>query len=222
MFHSLRFRLPALFLAGIALTGVVAAAIAFGLFQNYTQDQARRELRREAAGLTQLYSEQARKAQEQDKPPPFFAARKLEAASGNRLFYVGLPFFSGQGSGLKRLPKTAVDWEAIQQGKVLEFHLVPPGEKRKFLAVAHPLYLEKSGPPFGALVVATAQTELRDRLVTTARATRARAPGGSDRDHGPCLVPLGPDHEAGAAAGEGGRRSRRGQVRHDGRSGGGG
>jgi len=166
VFRSLRFRLPALFLAGIVLTGVLAAAIAFGLFQNYTQQQARRELRREAAGLTQLYSEQALKAQEHNKAPPLFAAGKLEAASGNRLFYVGLPFFSGQASGLRRLPRSAVDWPAIQQGKTVEFHFVPPGETKKFLAVAHPLYLEKSGPPFGALVVATAQTELRDRLVT--------------------------------------------------------
>jgi signal transduction histidine kinase len=166
MFHTLRFRLPALFLAGIALTGVLAAAIAFALFQDYTQDQARRELRREAAGLTQLYAAQALKAQEHDNPPPFFAASKLEAASGNRLFYVGLPFFSGRESGLRRLPRSAVDWPAIQSGKTLEFDFVPPGETRKFLAVAHPLYLEKSGRPFGALVVATARTELRDRLVT--------------------------------------------------------
>jgi signal transduction histidine kinase len=166
MFRSLRFRLPALFLAGIALTGVVTAAIAFGLFQDYTQDQARQELRREAAGLTQLYSAQAVRAQEQDRPPPFFAAKKLEAASGNRLFYVGLPFFSGQESGLRRLPTSAVDWPALQRGETLEFHFVPPGEKKRFLAVAHPLYLENRGDPFGALIVATAQTALRDRLVT--------------------------------------------------------
>ena len=31
MFRSLRFRLPALFLVGIALTGLVSTAIAFGL-----------------------------------------------------------------------------------------------------------------------------------------------------------------------------------------------
>ncbi|MEP6908957.1 MAG: HAMP domain-containing sensor histidine kinase [Actinomycetota bacterium] len=166
MFHTLRFRLPALFLAGIALTGIVATAIAFGLFQKYTQDQARKELRREAAGLTQLYVEQANERQKQNKPPPFFAARKLEAASGNRLFYVGVPFFSGQGSGLKRLPNSIVDFNAILKGKVVEFHFVPPGEHRTFLAVAQPVFLEKNGPPLGGLVVATAQTELRDRLVT--------------------------------------------------------
>ncbi len=163
MFRSLRFRLPALFLAGIALTGVLAALIAFGLFQDYTQDEARRELRREAAGLTQLYAEQAVRAQEEGKPPPFFAAKKLEAASGNRLFYVGLGFFSGEQSGLKTLPQNTIDWK---QGKILEFRFVPPGETKKWLAVAHPLYLEKDGPPFGALIVATAQAELRDRLVT--------------------------------------------------------
>jgi signal transduction histidine kinase len=163
VFRSLRFRLPALFFAGIVLTGVLAVAIAFGLFQDYTQDQARRELRQEAAGLTQLYVEQANKTQEQNKPAPFFAAKSLEAASGDRLFYVGLPFFSGRQSGLKTLPSNTIDW---QDGNVIEFRFVPPGEKRTFLAVANPLYLEKGGPPLGSLIVATPQTELRDRLVT--------------------------------------------------------
>jgi signal transduction histidine kinase len=170
VFRSLRFRLPALFFAGIVLTGVLAVAIAFGLFQDYTQDQARRELRQEAAGLAQLYADQANKAQEQGKLPPFFAAKSLEAASGDRLFYVGLPFFSGQQSGLKTLPQKTIDWK---EGKVIEFRFVPPGERKKFLAVAYPLFLEKGGPPrgepvlpIGSLIVATPQTELRDRLVT--------------------------------------------------------
>ena len=110
MFRSLRFRLPALFLAGIALTGLVSTLIAFGLFRNYTQSQARKELRREAAGLTQLYAEQARRTQERGTQPPFFAARRLETASGNRLFYVGVPFFSGQTTGCGRLPQSAVDF----------------------------------------------------------------------------------------------------------------
>jgi two-component system sensor histidine kinase BaeS len=165
MFRSLRFRLPAFFLAGIALTGLVSALIAYGLFRNYTQDQAKRELRREAAGLTQLYVEQALKAQEQDNPPPFFAARKLEAASGDRLFYVGQPPFSGQNFGLKRLKQSTVNFPALLSGKVLEFEFVPPGETRTFLAVAEPFYLEKSGPPFGGLVVATPKAQLRDQVV---------------------------------------------------------
>jgi signal transduction histidine kinase len=169
MFRSLRFRLPALFLAGIALTGLVSTVIAFGLFRNYTQSQAQRELRREATGLTQLYAAQANRAQEQDKAPPFFQAGKLEAASGNRLFYVGLPFFSGQASGLRRLPKGAKGYPeasaTIQSGETVEFEFTPPGETRNFLAVAHPLYLEEEGPPFGALVVATPQAQLQDQAI---------------------------------------------------------
>jgi two-component system sensor histidine kinase BaeS len=163
--HSLRFRLPALFLAGIALTGVVSTLIAFGLFRNYTQNQAREELRREAAGLTQLYAEQARKSQEKGTQPPFFAAKKLERASGDRIFYVGLPFFSGQASGLRRLPQSAVDFAAIQQGQTIEFTFTPPGERRTFLAVAHPLYLDPNADPFGGLIVATPQAQLSDQAM---------------------------------------------------------
>ena len=163
MFHSLRFRLPALFLAGIALTGLVSTLIAFGLFRNYTQSQARKELRREAAGLTQLYAEQAVRSQEKGTAPPFFAASKLERASGNKLFYVGTPFYSGQSSGLHRLPQTAVDFQAILQGKTIEFEFTPPGEHRTFLAVADPLRLDKNADPFGGLVVATPQAQLSNQ-----------------------------------------------------------
>jgi signal transduction histidine kinase len=166
MFRSLRFRLPAFFLAGIALTGLVSTLIAFGLFRNYTQSQARKELRREAKGLTQLYVDQALKRQESGTgPPSFFAASKLEAASGNRLFYVGVPPFSGQQTGLKQLPQSAVDFPALLRGEILEFEFTPPGEHRTFLAVADPFILEKGSPPFGGLVVATPQTQLSNQVV---------------------------------------------------------
>ena len=164
MLRSLRFRLPALFLAGIALTGLVSTLIAFGLFRNYTQNQARDELRREAIGLTDLYAEQARRTQEKGTSPPFFAASRLEKASGNRLYYVGAPFFSGQNSGLRHLSPSALDFNAILRGKTLEFEFTPPHEHRTFLAVAHPLYLDKGGPPFGGLVVATPQAQLSSQV----------------------------------------------------------
>jgi signal transduction histidine kinase len=164
MFNSLRFRLPALFLVGIALTGLVSTLIAFGLFRNYTQSQAKQELRREAAGLTELYAVQAQRSQERNtRPPGFFAARKLEAASGNRIFYTGLDIFSGQAAGLTKLPRSAVDWPALQRGKTVEFEFTPPGEDRNFLAVAHPLYLE--GEPVGALTVATPEAQLSDQAM---------------------------------------------------------
>ena len=40
MTGSLRFRLPALFLLGIVLSGIVAALIALRLFQSYTREQS--------------------------------------------------------------------------------------------------------------------------------------------------------------------------------------
>jgi signal transduction histidine kinase len=165
MFRSLRFRLPALFLAGIALTGLVSTLIAFGLFRNYTQSQARKELRREAAGLTDLYAEQARRSQESGTKPPFFAARRLEKASGNRLFYTGLDIFSGQAAGLTKLDGERFDFPAVQQGRTIEFEFTPPGEDRNFLAVSHPLYLERDSPPVGALTVATPEAQLSDQAM---------------------------------------------------------
>jgi signal transduction histidine kinase len=163
MFSSLRFRLPALFLAGIALTGLLSTLIAFGLFRDYTQDQAKKELRREAAGLTDLYAEQARRSQESGTEPPFFAARRLEKASGNRLFYTGLDIFSGRATGLTKLPRSAVDWPALERGETVEFEFTPPGEDRNFLAVSHPLSLE--GEPVGALTVATPEAQLSDQAM---------------------------------------------------------
>jgi signal transduction histidine kinase len=165
MFRSLRFRLPALFLVGIALTGLVSTAIAFGLFQDYTRDRTISELHREAAGLTALYAKQAQKSFDQDRPPPSFQAKELERASGNRLFYVGAPAFLTQESGLRRLPQSSVDWPALVRGRVLRFDFTPPGESHEFIAVARPLYFKNHELPFGALVVAAPKTELRDRLV---------------------------------------------------------
>jgi signal transduction histidine kinase len=170
MFRSLRFRLPALFLAGIALTGLVSTAIAYGLFQEQIRDRTLSELRREAAGLTALYEGQARRALEQDRPPPTFQAKQLERASGNRLFYVVAPVFLGQESGIRQLPVSSVDWPALLQGRVIQFEFTPPGEKTKLLAVGRPLYPveERSEDidPLGALIVATPTTELRERLMT--------------------------------------------------------
>jgi len=79
--NSLRFRLPALFLAGIALSGLVTSLIALRLFQDYTRTASLNELRREARGLAQLYAESAVRAVDEEKAAPAFAASKLEAAT---------------------------------------------------------------------------------------------------------------------------------------------
>jgi signal transduction histidine kinase len=163
MFGSLRFRLPALFLLGIALAGIVAALIALRLFQDYTRDQTYSELRREAAGLSRLYSESALRAADAGEQAPDFAAANLEAATGDTLYYVGSYPFPGQDAGLKRLPAEAIDPRLRNLERQITFEFGIGG--RRYLAAAAPFRLEPGAESFGALVVAARRTELRDQWV---------------------------------------------------------
>ena len=162
MFRSLRFRLPAFFLAGVALAGIVSTAIAVQLFQQHIRSQSLSELKREARGLTDLYQEAALNSIDEGRSAPNFAAKELERATGTRLFYVGAPVFFRHGSGLRELTRDQVDqsrWQTLVDGtKVISFDFTPPGEKKAFLAVGQPLQLK--GQNFGALVVAKEKTEL--------------------------------------------------------------
>jgi signal transduction histidine kinase len=70
---------------------------------------------------------------------------------------------SAQGFGLKRLNPCPVN---PQSERAVRFEFTPPGAKRSYFAVAHPLRLEGKGPAFGVLVVAKPRAELSDRLNT--------------------------------------------------------
>ena len=158
--RSLRFRLPALFLLGVVLAGIVTAVIAIRLFQDYTEDQTIGDLRRQATGLAALYESQAVQSVDEGTAPPRLAAPKLEQATGTRLYYVGVQIFPGQISGLRELSRAEAGLEALpERTTIIEF--TPPGEDRIFLAVAQPI--ELGGETFGALVVAKPKAELRDR-----------------------------------------------------------
>jgi signal transduction histidine kinase len=165
MFRSLRFRLPALFLAGAALAGVVSTIISIGLFQDYTEDRLRAELRREARGLTILYAEEAERAIGAGGTTLRLsrATRRFEQASGSQIYYVGLRIFFSQGSGLRALPEDTVQWK---DGGIRTFEFTPPGAKRRFLAVSSPLRLAPRESYLGAIVVAKPTAELRDRWQT--------------------------------------------------------
>jgi two-component system sensor histidine kinase BaeS len=75
-----------------------------------------------------------------------------------------VPIFPGQASGLRELPQSSVDWDALQDGRVITFDFTPPGEHKSFLAVGQPLQLaagkDGKGPTFGALIVAKPKTDL--------------------------------------------------------------
>ncbi|MBA3413226.1 MAG: HAMP domain-containing histidine kinase [Actinobacteria bacterium] len=169
MFRSLRFRLPALFLAGIVLSGLVATLVAVRLFQTYTQDQSFRELRREALGIARQYELQAIAANDpESRTSPRLTTSALEAATNDRLYYAGASAFPGVTTGLRELSTKSVPrYSAVEAGQSVSFEFTPPDAEGTFLAVANPLKIGDS--VFGALVVATPKQELRAELLTLTR-----------------------------------------------------
>jgi len=160
MLNSLRFRLPALFLLGIVVSGLIAAVVALRLFQSYVLDRSKAQLRREAIGLTEVFAAQAISANNTGEVPRI--AKQLERATGDRLFYIGVDPVPGGDIGIRRLPPNTVDWRS---GRTITFEFTPIGDQRRYLAVARPLRLSKKGPAFGDLIVATPKTELTRRWI---------------------------------------------------------
>src|SRR6266511_3879830 len=161
MFRSLRFRLPALFLLGIVVSGLIAAILALRLFQDYVLDRSKADLRSEAIGLTEVFARQAITANNIGVVPRI--AKQLEQATGDRLFYIGVDPVPGGTIGLQRLPESTVDWRS---GRTITFEFTPPDDQRTYLAVARPLRLSQKGPAFGDLIVATPKTQLTQRWMT--------------------------------------------------------
>src|SRR6188472_3703043 len=102
--RSLRFRLPAIFLAGVLLSGLVSSLIAVRLFQGHAEQQTVDELTREAAGLSQLYSRQAGSVP--------LSRKDIELATGDKLYFAeiapGLDIFfedGTRGKQIQQLPK---------------------------------------------------------------------------------------------------------------------
>jgi signal transduction histidine kinase len=158
MFGSLRVRLPALFLFGVVLAGVVASAISIRFFQSYTRSRAIAELRSESVGITQLY---ARQAGVQDVP-----VESLQAAiGGDRIFLVpivpGVELFTGN---LPTLPPSTLNVKALGRGGTMTIDNFADLRGRHYLAVARPITLGTN--LVGALVVAKPKAQLRSRLLT--------------------------------------------------------
>src|SRR5918911_851205 len=159
--RSLRFRLPAIFLAGVVIAGLITALLALRLFQSYAHDDTLKTLRQQAAGLARVYQAQAVQSVDKGSPAPRFAAPLLERATGTRLYYAGVEIFPGQISGLRQLDRKLLDWKLMNVGKQQTLEFRPPGADRTYLAVAQPLRF--GGETFGALVVAKPRAELRER-----------------------------------------------------------
>jgi signal transduction histidine kinase len=165
MLGTLRFRLTALFLAAVLVFGLVSIALAVRLFQDVTRSQSVREIEREAEGLAALYAQSALQSSDQGAKAPAFAAKSLELATGDQLYYVGQSLFPGQRFGLTRLARVALGDVTLERNRLVTFEFTPPGDDRKLLAAAQPVRLVRGTEPFGWLIVAKPTAELREEWV---------------------------------------------------------
>ena len=121
MLGTFRFRLTALFLATVLVFGLVSIALAVRLFQDVTRCPSVMEIRREAQGIATLYAQSALHSSDQGTNAPAFAAKPLERATGDRLYYVGLSLFPGQRFGLVRLRQEALGSVHLDRDRVVTF-----------------------------------------------------------------------------------------------------
>jgi signal transduction histidine kinase len=154
MLRSLRFQLPAFFLLGVVVAGLVSAAIALRLFRGYAENRARAqayaELAREAQGLKDITARQAGLKR--------ISAARLELATGDRIYYRGVNLFPGQKPVFRLLPRGAVNLAKARTQNLTRFRFTPPGEQQELLAVARPLKLGRQ--TFGVIVLAKPETVL--------------------------------------------------------------
>nr|MBA2740727.1 hypothetical protein [Actinomycetota bacterium] len=178
MLGSLRFRLTALFLLAVLVFGLVSIGLAVRLFQDVTRSQLTRELEREAEGLAALYAQSAIRSSDEGTKAPEFAAKTLELATGDELFYVGIGLFPGQRFGLERVSRSALGDVGLERDRLVTFEFTPPGDSRKLLAAAQPVRLVTGTEAFGWLIVAKPVQEVRDQWLTLlGRLTLALAAG---------------------------------------------
>ena len=166
MLGTLRFRLTALFLAAVLVFGLVSIGLAVRLFQDVTRSQSVAEIKREARGIAALYAQSALQSSDQGAKAPAFAARPLQLATGDRLFYVGASLFPGQRFGLAHLRRSELGAIRLDRDRAVTFEFSPPGDDRKLLAAAQPVQLARGTEPFGWLIVAKPTADITQQWVT--------------------------------------------------------
>ena len=158
MFRSLRFRLPALFLLGIVLAGLVATLIAVRFFQSNTRAHAASELRAESAGIVRLYQQKAGVGH--------VSLRSINVAlGGDKVFWVpAAPGGSLQAGPLPRLSASVLPPAQPAGSKPPAFDFQKTGTG--YLGVSQ--VVELAGVPAGSLVVAEKEYARRSRWLQLA------------------------------------------------------
>src|SRR5947208_1136256 len=129
-------------MVGVVLAGTVTTLIAVQLFRELARDQTLRQLRQEASGIAELYSNAVKAdfgapKRSESRRAPSFAAKNLEKVTGDLIFFDGpVNLFPGEKSGLRRLNLKTIDWTS---GETLTFEFTPPGHRGTYYAVARPV-----------------------------------------------------------------------------------
>jgi signal transduction histidine kinase len=153
MLRSLRFRIPALFVLGIVLAGVVATLIAVRFFQSNTRAHAATELRAQSAAIVPLYQNKAGIG--------FVPVESLnKELGGNQVFWVPpAPGASLLAGPVPLLPSSVSLPAPDENGRPPAFDFQAGGTA--YLGVAQPITL---GPVHaGHIVVAAPESALRAR-----------------------------------------------------------
>jgi signal transduction histidine kinase len=158
VFRSLRFRLPALFLLGIVLAGLVATLIAVRFFQSNTRAHAASELRAESIGIVRLSAQNAGIGH-------VSLASINVALGGDKVFWVP----AARGGSLQAGPLPRLKASVLPPAQPLgsrpsafDFERAGTG----YLGVSQAV--ELAGIPAGALVVAEPESALRSRWLQLA------------------------------------------------------
>ena len=178
MFSSLRFRLPAFFLAGVALAGIVSTAIAVQLLpgSHPLAVALRAEARGARADRSSTRSRRSARSTRAARRPTSPAA-ELEKATGDQPLLRRRPdLLPARLRPPRARPRrrSAIDWQALDRrpdGDHVRVHAAGRAARR-FLAVGQPL-AARAARHFGALIVAKKKTELTARLALAVRAARS-------------------------------------------------
>ena len=210
MFRSLRFRLPAFFLAGVVVAGLVSTAIAVKLFQDYTRDRTYAQLHREVArpggavrrerGPGRLLGAPARAGDRRPALPDPAAGRSRSRARS-----------------CASCRRASIDIGGRRgRARASSSSSRPPGSDTKYLGGRPPGASCDGKRRSATLVVATPESQLQARWLTLIGRLALAFAAGLVVAALLGLVPVPPDHRARARAREGRRRGGGGQLRRRG------
>ena len=213
MLRSLRFRLPALFLLGVVVAGLVSAAIALRLFRQYAHDRAREQRVQRAGSAKRAGLDAAVRATRRGSSCS--RATRLERATGDKIFYVGLDLFPGQkrqglhaaAEGRRRLRGSC------EQAASRALRLPPAGCQPRLPRGREDRCSSAARPSSATIVGREAEDRARPALARADRAPARWPSRRSPRRRRLRLVSVAADHDAGAGALARGGRGRSRQLR---------